>query len=383
MGTGLHQGRNLPSVPHQALPQWPRMGQTTATSAGDSVREPRQWLSVLRRLQAICDALGPQDVWDFFHRWSHTLPWPLTQKNRTAGFDHQLAIWQCEVSHTQVFERPVQGRHFFEQVIRDNLDLGRPDRVSLLFPTRHNRRTPQPPRGYRTRVITAGVNPSLHVQYKRSHVKQYFKEERALRTETTINDTGDFDTTKSVENLVHLRKIGQTVNRKLLEVERLSHNCALSQEAFDRLQRPTVHDGQRASALRFGDSRVMALLHALCMFALQPRGFRNAAIRGHVAALLGADPSTYSPGRMTYDLRRLRLKGLIARIVGTQRYTVTTYGLQVAFFVTKLYLRILRPGWPDLFAPPDHIPRPLRQALEKLDLEITRYCEDAQLRVAS
>ena len=123
------------------------------------------------RLQEVCDALGSADVQSFFDRWSARLPWPLTPADIEAGFRHRLSLWQVEVSLTQVFDRPVQGRHFFEEVIRDNLDLGRPNRVSLLFPTRTTRRTPPPPHGYRTRVITSGVNPSLHVEYKRSHLK--------------------------------------------------------------------------------------------------------------------------------------------------------------------------------------------------------------------
>lgn len=86
----------------------------------------------------------------------------------------------------------MQGRHFFEAVIRENLDLGRPDRVRLLFPLRLTRATPPPAFGYRTRVITDGVQLSLHVEYKSSHVKQYFKEQHALRTETTINNPMDF-----------------------------------------------------------------------------------------------------------------------------------------------------------------------------------------------
>jgi hypothetical protein len=146
-----------------------------------------------QRLQEICDRLGPDDVQAFFDRWSHRLPWPFSPHDRQAGFDHRLSLWQMEVSLTQVFKAPVQGRHFFEEVIRDNLDLGRPDRVSLLFPTRHTRRTPAPRFGYRTRVITDGVNPSLHIEYKRSHVKQHVKENRALRTETTINDPVDLE----------------------------------------------------------------------------------------------------------------------------------------------------------------------------------------------
>jgi hypothetical protein len=84
---------------------------------------------------------------------------------------------------------------------------------------------------------------------------------------------------------------------------------------------------------------------------------------------------------MTYDLRRLRLKGLIARIDGTHRYLVTTYGLRVAFFFTKVYLRILRPGWAAL-VPPDTIPRPLRHAFDLLDAQIHRICDDARLRAA-
>jgi hypothetical protein len=92
-----------------------------------------------------------------------------------------------EVSLTQIFDEPLQGqgRHFFEEVIRAILDLGRPSRVSLLFPARLTRRTPPPYRGYRTRVITQGVDPSLHVEYKYCHVKQYFKEGRGLRNEVT------------------------------------------------------------------------------------------------------------------------------------------------------------------------------------------------------
>jgi hypothetical protein len=172
------------------------------------------------QLQAIAATLGPEAVPAFFDRWVARLPWPLTPADRAAGFSHHLALWQTEVSLTQVFDQPIQGRHFFEELIRANLDLGRPDRVSLLFPTQLIKTTPAPAYGYRTRVITAGVNPSLHIEYKQSQVKQYFKEERALRTETTINNPGDFYTRKGLVHLPYLRAAGEQVNRKLLEVER-------------------------------------------------------------------------------------------------------------------------------------------------------------------
>src|SRR5712691_6660910 len=107
------------------------------------------------RLQAICDQLGPRDLQQYFDRWSHRLPWPLRPADRAAGFDHRVTLCQLEISLTQIFDRPVQGRHFFEGVIRENLDIGRPNRVSLLFPRRITQRTPPPTYGYRTRIITA------------------------------------------------------------------------------------------------------------------------------------------------------------------------------------------------------------------------------------
>jgi hypothetical protein len=92
-------------------------------------------------------------------------------------------------SLTQVLDRPLSGRIFFEEVIRENLDLGRPDKVQLIFDRRVTKRTPG---RFRTRVLTNGVTPSLHVDYKHTGIKQYHKEGRALRTETTINNPRDF-----------------------------------------------------------------------------------------------------------------------------------------------------------------------------------------------
>ncbi len=167
------------------------------------------------------------------------------------------------------------GRIFFEEVIRENLDIGRPDQVQLIFERRILRRSPRHPGRFRTRVITDGVFPSLHVDYKATRIKQYHKEGRALRTETTINNTCDFDIGKRLHNLPALREVGFRANRRLLDVQRVSHDCSIGEYGFHAVQRPRVVDEQRASALRFGDERVHALLHALVLFRLLPNGFSN------------------------------------------------------------------------------------------------------------
>ena len=176
-----------------------------------------------------------------------------------------------------------------------------------------------------------------------------------------------------------MRATGARINEQVLAVERVSHACSLSQDALAQLQTPRQQDGQRIPALRFGDPRVVALLQALCGFAHLPAGFRNRDLRPHVAALLGRDLTTYSRGAMTYDLRRLRLHGLIERVPRTHRYTLTIFGLRVAFFCSKVYLRILRPGSAALLDPPDDLPHPLRDALRRLDQAIDQLCAAAQL----
>jgi len=108
-------------------------------------------------------------------------------------------------------------------------------------------------------------------------------------------------------------------------------------------------------------------------------GFRNRDLRPHVAALLGRDLTTYSRGAMTYDLRRLRLHGLIQRVAAAHRYTLTSFGLRVAFFSSKVHLRILRPASAALIDPADDLPHPLRDALRQLDQAIDQLCAAAQL----
>jgi hypothetical protein len=291
-------------------------------------------------LQKICDSLGGKDVDAFFRRWLKRLPHPFTAKDRTAGFRYELSILQMEVSRTQVFDRPVRGREFFEEVIRENLDMGRPDNVQLLFERRITKKTPGP---FRTRVITEGVRPSLHFDYKHTRIKQYFKLDRALRTETTFNDTYDFAIGRNLRNLDHLRSIGKNINHRLLTVERVAHNCAIASRTVEQIVLPTMDDGQRAPALRWGDPRTMAIFSALCAFVASPDGFTNRTLRHRVAGLFDAGPTGFGPSRMTYDLRRLRLKGIVQRIPKTHRYVLTPIGRRIAFFMTKTFVRLVRP----------------------------------------
>ena len=327
-----------------------------------------------QQLQRICDELSADKIDALLRKWLRRLPHPWSREDRAAGYRYQLSILQAEFSLTQVLDRPVTGRVFFEDVIRENLDIGRPSQVSLIFGRRVLRNTPS---RFRTRVLTEGVTPSLHVDYKHSRIKQYHKEGRALRTETTINDTRDFDIGRRLSNLPKLRRIGFQANRRLLDVQRISHDCALGEDALVRITRPVTVGAERAAALRFPDARVLALLNAIVLFCLLPRGFSNRDLRSYVAPLLGKAPAQISAGSMTYDLRRLRLHGLIVRIPKSHRYKPTAFGLRAAIFLSRLYGRALRPGL-SLVSPLASTSR-LQQSFEALDNSLRHWHDQARV----
>jgi hypothetical protein len=329
-----------------------------------------------KRVQALCDGLSAEKIDGLARKWFRKLPHPFTAKDRQAGYRYQISILQSEFSLTQVLDRPVTGRVFFEEVIRENLDLGRPSQVQLIFNRRITRRTPGK---FRTRVITDGVVPSLHIDYKNSRIKQYHKEGRALRTETTINNTRDFGIGKLLHNLPELRKVGFQANRRLLDVQTVSHDCSIGEDAFEKVVRPIQVEGQRASALPFGDARVQALLSVLVLFSLQLRGFTNQEMRALLAQLLGLDPAHYPAGRMTYDLRRLRLHGLIQRIPKSHRYDVTPEGMRIAMFFTRTYARLLRPRLAEIMSVGPPGASSLRSAFDRLQQEIDRCCQEQKL----
>jgi hypothetical protein len=327
------------------------------------------------QLQQICDSLGPEDIDRVFRKWLARIPLPLRKEDRQAGYDWNLSIWQMEVSLTQIFDRPLRGREFFEEIIGDNLDLGRPDRVQLVFDRVVTKKTPGE---FRTRVIQDGVHPSLHISYKNFDLKQYFKEGRGCRTEGTFRNPKDFDVNKGLSNLPYLQKIGREINRRLLEVERVSHNSGMSGDSIQRVVQPTVTaDGEKAPALKFGQPRVMALLLALTLFQHLIDGFPNRDLRILVADLLGVTITEYTGAQMTYDLRRLRLKGLLFRPPKTHRYFVTPYGWKVARLFSRLEARVFRPAVAMFTGNDAVLPFPLRASLDRVDAQLDELIYEA------
>ena len=327
-------------------------------------------------LQAICDRFGPDDVQGFFDRWMAVIPTPLSGEDRADGYWWELSMRQVEVSRTLVFDDPRRARGFFEALVTDNIGIGRPHEVHAVFGRDRRGRTTRLP--FATRVFTPGTEIKMDFRYKHSRVKQYLKEGRALRIETVINKPSDIAIRARLEHLPELIAKARGVNRRLLMIERAGQGCAIGSALFERIHQPYVREGQRTGALRFGDPRAMALTGALAVFIHAVAGFTNKSLRCLVAGLLGRD---YTTNQMTYDLRRLRVHGLIQRVPHTNTYTLTPDGLKVAVFYTKVHNRLLRP----LIAAADQPPAPIevRRALATINRTIAHYADHARLTPAA
>ena len=331
-------------------------------------------------LQAICDRLDPATIEAFAAHWFAILPLPLTDADHAAGYWWEISMRQVEVSRTIVFAAPRHARSFFEALVADNLDIGRPEQVELIFAGRRVRpgRKPAAPEVSKTKVVTRGVEVTVNAFYQHSRIKQYLKDGRALRIETVVNDPYDLGCQRRLHNLPELQTKARAANRRLLDTERVGQGCVLASPAFERIAHPTTTvDGRRAPALRFGDPRVQALAGALSVTLLAVTGITNKSLRALMTGLLG---QPYPMSRASYDLTRLRRNGLIERIPGRNTYRLTDDGLAFAIFYTKVHNRVLRPLMA-IAAPPT--PRPIRAAFRIIDEHVNARLADARLPSAA
>jgi hypothetical protein len=334
-------------------------------------------------VQRICDGLTDQKIYRFAGKWLARLPQPFTRADEDAGYCWQLPVRQIEFSTTMALDRPVTGRIFSGQLIRDNLDIGRPDKVSIVFGrTIRQRGKFRTPGTFRTQVITTGTCPYLYLSCKKTHDGQYLKEGRALRTETTFNQPRDLGIGKELTNLAAMAKAGYAANRRLLDAECISHDPAAGTAALETLTNPVISTTcTRVPGMRFPDPRVQALLAACCALALRPAGFTSRDLRHLLAPQLGKDPEDMTGGQISYDLRRLRAHQIIERIPHSRSYQVTADGLSTALFFTRLTRRVIIPALAGIAGAGPPPCSPLRQADRAYKAAIADLASQASLGI--
>src|SRR5512143_319121 len=343
------------------------------------------------RLQELADQFAPTDIEACAHRWlAQLVPFFSDRERRHQGFGYRLFVSQVEYCTNLVFERRAALDRLHERLLDLNRTIGHPDKIALIFGRRITQCTDA---GLKTQILDHDLGQAvIRSDYKSSSIKQYVRDHLILRTETTSYHTPDLGVNKSVEHLPELRQTMATANDRYLEVQQDVLETFVDRGQLNELRQPTVSlSGRRTPGLKLDDPRLLAVLQALVCFALLAgRGrFRTTDLHRSAAEALGKTPETYTLGRLRYDLAKLRGKGLVERIAGTQAYRLPSEGYRIAVLYLKLFHRIYAPLTAGIIEPvpwDDRLPQQRRALLDRLyaavDRDLNRLFESVGVRLA-
>jgi len=282
-----------------------------------------------QRLQELSDAFAPQDVIRPVDFWlARLLPF-FSEAERQQGYRHQLFMTQMEYCHNLIFHKRAAVDRLFDRLMDANRGLGHPDKLAVVFG--RSQFQPDTRTGQTVLKITKLRTPVLSSSYGSTSVKQYISVGVALRTESTTYQLKDLGLPKNVNNLPKLRKALATANDRYLRVQQDVLATFVDRGQLQQLRQPSVSaSGRRVPGLRIDDPRLLAVLQAIVHFAyLAGKGcFRTTDLLVDVQKALGNPEYTLS--QLRYDLSKLRGKGLVVRLAGTQSYQLTPDGYRIA-----------------------------------------------------
>jgi len=336
------------------------------------------------RAQEIVKELDVAKIEALREKWMNRIPNVLIELSTVYHERIMTSMDQVEVAKTQIWDDPRRGREFFEQAIKENIDLGRPDKSCFIFKKQHRRNGKQ--KDFSSRVMTYGVIAVFAIYVMGNKLKQYFKEGRGLRSEFTANNLKDLGigNTLTQENWQQLWATGHDCIGRTLEIEKLSHDPSVGRRAVEMLESPLEKDGRRVSGMPRGKARTQALFEGIVSAHLSLGRFQNRDLRSQMATLLGKDQSEITQGQMSYDLRRLRGHGIIEKMEGSNRYEVTKEGLRLAIWMTRLEKKINGEALSGVliegnFAVEDKSIRKMKESIEQIEQTMSDYMSDHRL----
>jgi hypothetical protein len=323
------------------------------------------------RLQNLSERFSARNITACAHRWlAQLVPFFTDFERRKGGCGHRLFVSQVEYCTNLVFRRRVRLDRMAERLLDLNRTIGRPDKLATLFGRRITKRYRG---GLKTQIADYHLgNPVIRSDYKRGSVKQYVRDHLMLRTETTSYQTRDLGVAKSVEHLGDLRRAMRSVNERYLDVQQDVLETYVDRGEMNRLRQPSLSAaGRRTPGLKIDDPRLLALMQALTRFSHLAQGdtFRTRDLHEPTADALGQTTQTYKLSQLRYDLAKLRAKGLVEKVKGTQTYHLTHQGFRICVLFLKLFHRIYAPLTSALLAPAPHdsrLPDERRATLDRL-----------------
>ena len=297
------------------------------------------------RLQRLADGLAPAQIVAGAERWlAELVPLFTDFERRAGGCGHRLFVSQVEYCTNLVFEQRAALDRLAERLLDLNRGIGRPDKLSVVF---GRRITKSYAGSLKTQIADYHLgNPVIRSEYKQGSIKQYVRDDVLLRTETTSYHTPDLGVAKSVEQLPQLRQAMGAINERYLEAQQDVLETYVDRGQLARLREATLNpSGRRTPGLKLDDPRLLAVMQALTRFVHLARGgsFRTRDLHQPTAEALGRTTQTYTLAQLRYDLAKLRAKGLVLKVAGTQMYRLTEDGFRICVLFLKLFQRIYAP----------------------------------------
>jgi hypothetical protein len=318
------------------------------------------------RLQQLADSFGPEPVMQAADRMLSEWLNYFTPAEQRQGYRHRLFLCQVEFCDNLIFHQQAALHRLFERLLDLNRSFGHPDKLAVVFgrPRFHaDTRTGQ------TRIsITPLRTTVIRSGFQSTFLKQYVKDRVLLRTETTCHRLNDLSLRKDIRHLARIRQVFAQSNDRYLQAQQDVLASYVDRGQLEQLRQPTVSPtGRRTPGLRLDDTRLLAVWQALtAMVHLVGNGtFRTKDLLDSVQRTLNRPD--YKLNQLRYDLGKLRAKGLVQRVPGTQQYCLTAEGYRIGILFCKLYHRFYAPMTAALLSPVAADQRILSHRQAKLD----------------
>jgi hypothetical protein len=330
------------------------------------------------RLQHLADDLSPADLEGPIQGWLRELVpfYASSDPNGTSDYAYRLFASQVEYCTNLIFKERVALDRMAERLLDLNRSIGRPDKLSTIFGYRITKAYRG---GLKTQIADHHLgNPVIRSEYKDSSIKQYVRDQRLLRTETTSYNTRDLGIGKSIRHLPQLRDVMRGINDRYLAIQQDVLETFIDRGQLARLRQPTITpSGHRTPGLKLDDRRLLAVMQALTRFGQLARGgrFRTRDLHQRTAEALGVTTDSYRLGQLRYDLAKLRAKGLVLKVPRTQTYRLTAQGFRLCVLFLKLFHRVYGPLAASVLKPVAHdavLPDDRRGALDHLYADVDR-----------
>jgi hypothetical protein len=292
-----------------------------------------------KRLQELADSFAPQHIRAAIEPWLQRLLPFFTEEERQI-YRHQFFMSQMEYCHNLVFHKKEYAHRLLDRLMDANRFIGHPDKLAHVFG--RQRFQPDTATGQTVIRMTKRHTPVISSGFKGTSVKQYV--DHLFRTESSVYQLKDLKIRKNIDNLPRLREVLNQANERYLTVQQDVLSSYIDAGQLKELRQPTISaSGRRTPGLHIDDPRLMALCEAVaCFVHLAGHGtFRTKDLLPKMQKAL--DNPNYKLSQLRYDLSKLRGKGLVKRVEGSQDYQLTPEGYRLIAVYLKLYHRCYAP----------------------------------------